>query len=320
MKKVLITGIGGQDGSLLADFLLKKGYEVHGLIRRTSHPNTQNIRHLLYNPEINNKKFFLHDGDLSDAGSLYRIVQEVQPDEIYNFAAMAGVTPSFKQPEYTLEVGLQGVIRLLEVIKNIKKDTKFFQATSSHIFGNTKESPQTEKTVKEPVSPYGIAKAAASDFLKLYREEYGVFACSAIFYAHISPRYSQSFLLSKIIHSVWRILKGEQKVIEVGYLDNPTDVGYAKEYVEAAFNIMQQEKPDDFIICTGETHTAREFIDIVFQEAGLDKEEYVKEKKEYFRPEVSLLIGDFSKANKTFGYKPKIKYRDLIKIMINGNI
>lgn len=316
-NKALILGCAGQDGSYLAELLLDKGYEVHGFIRRTSNPNTRNIRSLLYNPEIFNKTFFLHDGDLSDSGSLYNVINKVRPTEIYNFACMAGVSPSFYQPEYTIDTGGLAVLRILEAIRYVDPTIKFFQAGSSHIFGNTPESPQTEQTPKQPISPYGLGKALGQQVINYYRQVHGIYACSAIFYAHASPRYSESFLLGKVVHSIWRILKGEQQFFEVGNLDVPTDVGYAKDYVEAAWQMMQLDKPDDFIICTGELHTPREFIDIAFAEAGLSKDK-LKVNESLKRPsEVSILVGDFTKAKEAFGYSPKTSFETLVKTMVN---
>lgn len=317
-KVALVTGCSGQDGSYLADILLAKGYNVHGLIRRTSKPNTQNIRHLLYDQEIFNKRFFLHDGDISDQGSLTRIIKEVQPDEVYNFAAMAGVGPSFTQPEYALDTAGLGVLRLLEAIRTVKPDTKFFQAGSSHIFGDTPAVPQTEVTIKQPISPYGVAKSMGQHLVHYYREAYGMYCCSAIFYAHASPRYSEGFLLSKIIHSLWRIQSGEQQNLELGNLDVEMDIGYAQEFMEAVFNIMHQDKPEDFIICTGETHTSQEFLDAALEVSGVSPDKVKIDESLKRQSEVSVLVGDYSKANKAFGYKPNIKFKDLVSLMYDS--
>lgn len=316
MKKALILGVTGQDGSYLSDILLDKGYEVHGMIRRTSKPNTQNLRHILYDSAVHGKRFFLHDGDISDQGSLMRIVREVQPDEVYNFAAMAGVGPSFFQPEYALDTGGVGVLRALEAIRLEKPDAKFFQAGSSHIFGDTSQSPQTESTPKQPISPYGVAKTTGQNLVHYYRQAYGTFACSAIFYAHASPRYSEGFLLSKIVHTIHRIEEGLQDTLEVGNLDVPMDIGYAREYMDAVFKIMQQGEPDDFILATGETHTSREFLDTAFEVAGLDVNKHVIVNDNLKRPsEVSVLVGDYSKAKEAFGFEPRVTFRELIELM-----
>lgn len=307
-KVALISGVLGQDGSYLAELLLSKGYEVHGIMRRVAVPNMKFVKGL---------NITLHEGDLSDPGSIYRIIDKVRPDEFYNFACMAGVAPSFNQFEYTFDTGATAVVRIIEAIRQIDPKIKFFQACSSHIFGDTPVVPQNENTPMQPISPYGLAKASSRMALHMYRRAYGMFVCSAIFYAHASPRYSESFLLSKVVHSIWRIMRGEQEYLEVGNLDVPTDVGYAKDFVEAAYNIMQQEKPDDFVICTGETHTPREFIEIAFKEAGLSLDK-LKINENLKRPsEVSLLVGDFSKANKAFGYKPRISYEELVKLMVH---
>lgn len=319
MKKALITGVAGQNGSYLTDLLLTKDYEVHGLIRRTSNPNTRNIRHILYDPEVFNKRFFLHDGDMSDYSSLVRIIKEVQPDEIYNFAAMAGVGPSFDQPEYAIDVGGQGVLRILEALRVEKPDTKFFQATSSHIFGDTYETPQDENTPVQPISPYACAKALGHHLVHYYRVAYDMFCCSAIYYAHSSPRYSEGFLLSKIIHSLWRIQDGVQDKLELGNLDVPMDIGYAPEYMEGTWNIMQQEKPDDFILATGEAHTSREFLEIAFKASGLDMDKHlVINDKLKRKSEVAELIGNANKAKEAFGFNPKVKFKDLVKLMYEG--
>lgn len=312
--KAILTGITGQDASYLSEILLDKGYEVHGLIRRSATNNKKNISHLL-------DKIILHDGDLSDTTSLYRIINEVKPDEVYNFACMAGVSPSFKQPEYTMDTGATAVISMLEILKQIKPNAKFFQASSSHIFGSTKQAPQTEKTSLEPVSPYGVAKASAHHIINFYRTTYNIFACSAIFYAHASSRYSESFLLGKIVHAIWDILNCKDIKVPVGNITIPLDVGFAPEYAMAAFNIMQQEKPDDFIICTGEVHEPREFIEEMFKVAGLDINRYLVIDDRYNRgKEVNLLVGDYSKANKTFGYEPKVKFKELAKKIVEEKL
>lgn len=310
MKKAFITGCLGQDGSYMAELLLEKGYEVHGLFRRISNPNFENI-------EAIKDKIHLHEGDMGDGTSLNRLIAEIKPDEVYNFAAMAGVTPSFKQPEYTLDIGANAVFRLLEAMRIHCPQSKFFQATSSHVFGNTLETPQTEKTKFQPISPYGIAKATAHHILQHYKESYGMFCCSAIFYAHASPRYSKGFLLSKVVHGIWDILDGKTDKLELGNLDVPMDIGYAKEYVEAAFNIMQRDNPDDFIIATGETHTSREFVECAFSAVGLCSCNYLRINDLLRRPsEVGVLVGDYSKAKQAFNFEPKIKFKELVELCV----
>lgn len=320
-KKAVILGVTGQDGSYLTEILLAKGYVVYGMVRRTSRPNTTHLNHILYD-EAYKDRFILKEGDMADQGSLMRLIREVQPDEVYNFAAMAGVGPSFYQPEYALDTGGIGVLRILEAIRLEKPDTKFFQAGSSHIFGDTPTTPQTETTPKQPISPYGVAKAMGQNLVHYYRQAYGMFCCSAIFYAHASPRYSEGFLLSKVIHTIWRIEQGLQKTLEVGDLNTPMDIGYAKEYMEAVYEIMHQDNPDDFIIATGTQHTAQEFLDEAFRVAGLDKAKHVIFNPAYKRPsEVSVLVGDYSKAKDAFGFEPKVTFKELIRLMYEkGNV
>jgi len=319
-KKAFITGITGQDASYLVELLLNKDYEVHGLIRRTSTPNTINIRHLLYDEDIFNKRFFLHDGDLMDQSSLYRIISKVEPDEIYNLGAMAGVGPSFSQPDYAIETNGNVVGRILEAIRFLNPKIKFFQAGSSHIFGDTKETPQNENTKFQPISPYALGKALGQSLVRYYREVHKLFACSAIFYAHISPRYSESFLLGKIIHSIWRIQKGEQNFMELGNLEVPSEYGYARDFMEATHQIINLNEPDDFIISTNELHTPREFIDLAFKQIGLDKDKYIKISENLKRPsEVGILTGDYSKAQAVFNYRPKTRFENLVKAMVEGD-
>lgn len=307
MIKAFITGIAGQDGSYMAELLLRRGYEVHGMVRRTSFLNDRFIKNL---------DITVHEGDMADPGTLTRLIKEIQPDEVYNFAAMAGVGPSFFQPEYALEIGGLGVLRLLEAIRHYCPKAKFFQASSSHIFGDTPVSPQSEITPLQPISPYGIAKAMGHLLVHQYRTNYGIHACSGIFYAHASPRYSEGFLLSKIVHAVRRIKKREQETLELGDLSTEMDFGYAKEYMEAAYNLMQLEDPTDLIIATGKIHTAEEFMKTCFDVAGLDYKKHVKYNKDLKRPsEVSVLVGDISKARMFIQFEPKVKFRELIEMM-----
>ncbi|KKQ53241.1 MAG: GDP-mannose 4,6-dehydratase [Microgenomates group bacterium GW2011_GWC1_38_12] len=313
MKKIaLITGITGQDGSYMAELLLEKGYEVHGIVRRNSVQDYRNIRKI-------KDKIKLHEGDLADSGSLHRIMAEVMPDEVYNFGAMAGVSPSFKQPEFSLMSCGVSVCSLLEAVRLLKPSVKFFQASSSHMFGNTCISPQNELTPLQPISPYGCGKALGHNLVRHYRESYKMFVVSGIMYAHASPRYSEGFLLSKIVSTIRRIKAGEDIKLEVGDIDVPMDIGYAKDYVEAIYQAVQLDTPEDFIIGTGEIHTPREFIELSFKEAGLDLDKYLVYNESLKRPsEVSALVADYSKANKFFDYKPKTSFNDFIKIMVNG--
>lgn len=310
-KKAFITGVAGQDGSYLAELLLEKGYEVHGMVRRTSFINDRFIKDI--------DGLILHEGDMADPISLNRLIKDIQPDEVYNFAAMAGVGPSFDQPEYTINIGGLGVLRLLDAIKQHKPDTKFFQASSSHIFGNTEVSPQNEETERRPISPYGQAKTLGHNLVHQYRSAFGIYACTAIFYAHASPRYSEGFLLSKIVHAVRRIKNGEQDVLELGNLSVPMDIGYAKEYMEAVYEMMQQDEPDDYIIATGQAFTAEDFMKECFDVAGLDHTKHVKYNEALKRPsEVSVLVGDTTKAKEKLGFEARVTFRNLIEKMYEG--
>lgn len=307
MKKALITGITGQDGSYMAELLLSKGYEVHGLVRRTSIPHLHFLKGL---------KLTLHEGDLADFSSLSRIIKEVQPDEVYNFGAMAGVSPSFKQPIYTIESCGTTVANVLEAVRQNCPTAKVFQASSSHIFGDTKVSPQNEDTPTQPISPYGCGKALGHNLCRHYRNSYGMFIVSGILYAHASPRYSEQFLLGKISKFIKEVKENPDLVLEVGDIDNPMDISYAKDIVEAIYEAMQLPEGHDFVLGSGEAHTPREVIDLVFNELGLDKEKNLKYNSALKRPsEVSPLIADYSKANKMFGYKPKTSFYELIKLM-----
>jgi len=313
-KKALILGITGQDGSYLAEFLLERGYEVHGMYRRSATGNTKNIAHIM-------DKITLHKGDLADATSIYRIISEVKPQEIYNEADQDHVGWSYDIPGYSFDITGAAVGRILETIKQIDPTIKYFQPLSSTMFGDAKENPQTENTLFIPQSPYACAKTLAYYLVKYYREVYGVSAYSAIFYNHDSPRRSEEYLLHKICGSAVRISKGVQKELSVGCLDLPIDIGYAKEYMETAWKIMQLDKPDDFIISTGETHTIKEYIDEAFFQLGIESEGRIKIDLQFARPGKQVeLMGDISKAKKVFGFEPKVKFKELINILIKSKL
>src|SRR5687767_168174 len=302
MKKALITGITGQDGSYLAELLLAKGYEVHGIIRRASTFNTGRIDHLYADPHINGVRLFLHYGDISDSTNLIKLLYRIQPDEVYHLAAQSHVRVSFDIPEYTGDVTGLSVIRILEAIRETGVKAKFYQASSSEMFGQAREVPQSEITPFYPRSPYGIAKVYAYWSTVNYRESYGLFACNGILFNHESPRRGETFVTRKVTRAVARIKAGLQDKLYLGNLDAQRDWGYAKEYVEAMWLMLQQEKPDDYVIATGETHSVREFVEAAFSYAGLDWQEHVEIDPKYYRPtEVDLLIGDASKAKLTLG-------------------
>lgn len=338
-KKALITGITGQDGSYLAELLLEKGYEVHGLVRRSSSFNTWRIDHLYKDPHKKNG-FNLHYGDLTDGSSIIRLIKEIEPDEIYNLAAQSHVKVSFETPEYTANADGVGVLRFLEAIKllDMTDKTKFYQASTSELFGLVQETPQTEKTPFYPRSPYGAAKLYAYWIVKNYREAYNIFACNGILFNHESPRRGQTFVTRKITMALCNIKLGNQEKLYLGNMDSKRDWGYAKEYVESMWMILQQEKPDDYVVATGETHTVREFVEEACKVLGMDIEWKGKGLKEkgidkktgktiieidprYFRPtEVDLLLGDPTKAKKRLGWEAKTKFKDLVKIMIESDL
>lgn len=336
-KRALITGITGQDGSYLAEFLLEKGYEVHGIIRRTSTMNTGRIDHL-HNPEENKEnKIFLHYGDLSDTPSLFDLIKKIKPDEIYNLAAQSHVGISFKQPEYTTEVTGVGVIRLLEAVRASNPKIKVYQASSSEMFGKARETPQTENTPFHPRSPYGCAKVLAYWIIRNYREAYGMFTVNGILFNHESPRRGRNFVTRKISRNLAEIKLGKKDMLFLGNMDAKRDWGYAKDYVEAMWLMMQQEKPEDYVVATGETHTVREFVEVCAEELGFDIEwrgegtdevgvdkstgkTIIAVDPEYFRPaEVELLKGDASKI-KAIGWEPKTTFKDLAKLMVKEDM
>jgi GDPmannose 4,6-dehydratase len=320
-KKALITGITGQDGSYLAELLLSKGYEVNGLIRRASTFNTGRLETIYSDPHSGNSRLFLHYGDLSDASALARLIGKIQPDEIYNLAAQSHVRVSFDGPEYTTDITATGAVRLLEAIRETGIKPRFYQASSSEMFGLVQEVPQTEKTPFYPRSPYGCAKVFAHWITVNYREAYGLHASNGILFNHESPRRGETFVTRKITRAVAHIKAGLQNKLFLGNLDARRDWGYAKEYVEAMWLILQQEKPDDYVIATNETHSVREFLELAFAHAGLDYKKHVEIDPRYYRPaEVDLLIGDYSKARKKLGWEPKTKFTELVKLMVDADI
>ena len=311
--KALVTGVTGQDGSYLAELLLDKGYEVSGIIRRSSSFNTGRIEHIL-----DKMKFFY--SDLSDGSSLSRIIGEVKPDEVYNLGAQSHVRVSFEIPEYTADVDAIGTLRLLEAVKAQCSEAKFYQASSSELFGKVLETPQSEKTPFYPRSPYGVAKQFAFWTTVNYREM-GMFASNGILFNHESPRRGGTFVTRKITMAAARIKLGLQNVITLGNLDAKRDWGYAKEYVEAMWLMLQQPTPDDFVIATGETHTIRELLDVAFGHLGLNWVDYVKIDPKYYRPtEVDLLQGDASKAKRILGWEPKTRFKELIEMMVESDL
>jgi GDPmannose 4,6-dehydratase len=320
MKKALVTGITGQDGSYLTEFLLKKGYEVWGIIRRSSSFHTGRIDHLYKDPHEKPKLRLVY-GDLTDGGNLASLVNELQPDEIYNLGAQSHVKVSFEIPVYTVNTDALGTLRLLEALRSMKKPPKFYQASSSEMFGKVVETPQNEKTPFYPRSPYGCAKLYSFWQAVNYREAYGLFACNGILFNHESPRRGETFVTRKITRAATRIKLGLQDKLYIGNLDAKRDWGYAGDYVEAMWLMLQQDKPDDFVIATGETHSVREFVQEVFGCLELDWQKYVEVDPKYFRPtEVDLLQGDASKAEKVLGWKPKVSFKTLAKMMTNADL
>jgi len=336
-KKALITGITGQDGSYLAELLLAKNYKVHGMLRRSSSFNTGRIDHLYNDPKIMDQSLFLHYGDLTDSSNLNRLLEKIEPDEIYNLGAQSHVQVSFEIPEYTAEVDAMGTLRFLDAIKETGMPSKFYQASTSELYGKVQEVPQSEATPFYPRSPYGVAKLYGYWIIINYREAYNLFASNGILFNHESPRRGGTFVTRKITQAAARIKFGIQNNVTLGNLNSKRDWGYAPEYVEGMWKMMQLDKADDFILATGETHTIREFADITFKELDMDLEwqgngvnERGIEKKtgktlvavnpRYFRPtEVDLLIGDATKAQKTFGWKPKVKFEELAKMMAKAD-
>ncbi len=339
-KRALIIGVTGQDGAYLSELLLEKGYEVHGIKRRSSLINTARIDHLYKDRHIKNIRFFLHYGDVTDSTNLIRLVKEIQPDEIYNLAAQSHVRVSFDLPLYTAEVDALGTLRILEAIRilGFEKRTKFYQASTSEMFGKVQEIPQKETTPFYPCSPYGVAKLYAFWITKNYREAYGIYACNGILFNHESPVRGETFVTRKIARAVARIKVGKQKAVYLGNLDAKRDWGHARDYVEAMWLMLQQDQADDFVIATGETHSVREFVELAFKEAGFDIEwkgegvdeigydkqsgkELIFVDPRYFRPtEVDVLIGDAIKAEKVLGWRPKVTFNQLVTEMVENEL
>ena len=320
-KRALITGITGQDGSYLAELLLAKGYEVHGLIRRASSFNTGRLEPIYADPHQPGARLKLHYGDLSDASGLARLLAKLQPEEIYNLAAQSHVRVSFDTPEYTTDITATGTVRLLESIREVGLKTRFYQASSSEMYGKALEVPQTEKTPFYPRSPYACSKVYSHWITVNYRESYGLHASSGILFNHESPRRGETFVTRKITRAIAHIVCGLQDKLYLGNLDAKRDWGYAKEYVEAMWLMLQQPEPDDYVIATGETHSVSEFLEVAFAYMGLDWKKHVEIDPRYFRPaEVDLLIGDPSKAKKKLGWEPKTKFVDLVKLMVDADV
>jgi len=320
MKKALITGITGQDGSYLTELLLKKGYEVFGLIRRSSSFNTDRIDHLYKDPHEQPKLKLLY-ADLTDGSNLHSVLNEINPDEVYNLGAQSHVRVSFDQPIYTANVDALGTLRVLEAIRSMKKPAKFYQASSSEMYGKVVETPQTEKTPFYPRSPYGCAKVYSFWQTVNYREAYDMFACNGILFNHESPRRGETFVTRKITRAATRIKLGLQNKLYLGNLEAKRDWGFAGDYVEAMWLMMQQEKADDFVIATGHTYSVKEFLDEVFGFLNLDWKKYVEVDSRYYRPaEVELLLGDASKAKKLLGWQPKVGFKELAKMMTEADM
>jgi GDPmannose 4,6-dehydratase len=320
-KKAFITGITGQDGSYLAELLLDKGYEVHGIIRRASTFNTGRIEHLYQDPHIHGVRLFLHYGDLADPVNMVHLLNELKPEEIYHLGAQSHVRVSFDIPEYTGDVTGLGSTRILEAIKKAGLRTRFYQASSSEMFGKVREIPQNESTPFYPCSPYACAKVYAYWVTVNYRESYRLFACNGILFNHESPRRGETFVTRKITRAVAHIKAGLQKKLYLGNLEARRDWGYAPEYVEAMWLMLQQEEPGDYVVATGETHSVKEFLEEAFNYVGLDWCDHVEIDSRYCRPtEVDLLIGDPSKAKKVLGWTPKTRFRDLVRLMVDADL
>jgi len=321
MKKAFVTGITGQDGSYLAELLLEKGYQVHGIIRRASTFNTKRIDHLYQDPHVHEVHLFLHYGDLADSSNLAKLLYRIQPDEVYHLAAQSHVRVSFDIPEYTGDVTGLGTIRLLEAIRETGIKTRFYQASSSEMFGKVHETPQRETTPFHPRSPYGVAKVYAYWVTVNYRESYDMFTCNGILFNHESPRRGETFVTRKITRAVAAIKAGRQNKLFLGNLDAKRDWGYAKEYVEAMWMMLQHDEPDDYVVATGETHSVREFLEEAFEYVNLDYEKHVEIDPRYYRPaEVDVLIGDATKIKEKLGWQPKTAFKELVRLMVDADI
>ena len=320
MKKALITGITGQDGSYLAEHLLSLDYEVHGTIRRSSSINTSRIDHLI-SKYSNDNSFNLHYSDLLDPGSMKSIINKIKPDEIYNLAAQSHVAVSFKVPQFSVNTSTTGALSLLEAVRNSENEIKFYQASSSEMYGGISNEKLNEESLLEPKSPYAVGKLFAHHMTKVYRESYGLFCVNGILFNHESPRRGETFVTRKITRAVTRISLGIQTKLTLGNLDAYRDWGYAKDFVEGMYLMMQYKKPDDWVLATGETHTVREFLEIAFNYLNLDWSEYVETSEKFYRPnEVDHLLGDYKKANNLLNWSPKTSFNDLVKIMVDEDL
>jgi GDPmannose 4,6-dehydratase len=324
-KRALLTGITGQDGSYISELLLSKGYQVHGIVRRSSTINTDRINHLYQDPHLPDTRLFLHYGDLTDGTTLRKILESVQPHEVYNLGAQSHVRVSFDAPEFTVDSVAMGTLRLLEALRDFQQRTgqqvRFYQAGSSEMFGLVQAVPQSETTPFYPRSPYACAKVYGHWQTINYRESYELFACNGILFNHESPRRGETFVTRKITRAIARIVGKQQDKLYLGNLDSKRDWGYAKEYVEAMWLMLQQEKPDDYVIATGETHTVREFLEVAFGYVGLNWQDYVEIDPRYFRPaEVDLLLGDATKAKQKLGWAPKVTFKELVEIMVDADL
>lgn len=324
-KRALITGITGQDGSYLSELLLAKGYEVHGIIRRTSTINTDRLDHMYQDPHLPETKLFLHYGDLTDGTTLGRILEAVQPHEVFNLGAQSHVRVSFDSPEYTADTVGMGTLRLLEALRDYQqrndREIRFYQAGSSEMYGLVQAVPQNEDTPFYPHDPYACAKVYAHWQTINYRESYKLFACNGILFNHESPRRGETFVTRKITRAIARIVAGQQKKLYLGNLDSKRDWGYAKDYVEAMWLMLQQEHPDDYVVSTGETHSVREFLEEAFSYVNLKWDDYVEIDPRYFRPaEVDLLLGDSTKAKQKLGWEPKVTFKGLVELMVDADL
>jgi GDPmannose 4,6-dehydratase len=320
-KKALITGITGQDGSYLAEWLLGRGYEVHGIIRRASTFNTSRIDGLYRDPHINDVRLFLHYGDMTDSMTLVKLLARIEPEEIYHLAAQSHVRVSFDIPEYTGDVTALGTVRILEALRETRLPARFYQASSSEMYGEAAEVPQRETTPFRPRSPYAAAKLYAYWVTVNYREAHGVFACNGILFNHESPRRGETFVTRKITRAVGAIKAGRQDLLHLGNLEARRDWGFAPDYVRAMWLMLQQPRPDDYVVATGEAHSVREFLEAAFSCAGLDWERYVRISPRYYRPtDVDLLVGDASKARKVLGWTPSVSFKELVELMVEADV